>query len=210
MNLTSSSHAASLNHIPPSFINSSASLPTTMTSIQNSTCEDGTLCYITQPEQVYIRPVVFASLIVFTIYTLLSLFFHRFELLKSREEVNRLKIDRLDFRLKQLRLHERKVRKTLWEDCFQEDASELVQVRDLKHMMDIPEDIAIYEYGYDHAKGEVYEILRRRFMERYEVDPSQIEKDSKGMFGPVPTYRQGNTNLLVDSLIPEIYINMEY
>ena len=127
--------------------------------------------------------------------------------MKSREEFTRLKIDRLDCRLKQLRIHERKVKKKkLWEDCFQEDASELVQVRDLEHIMILSEDIFIYEYGYDRAKEESYEILRRRFMERYEVEPSQIEKDSKGMFKTVPTYREGNTNLLVDSLVPEFIL----
>ena len=72
--------------------------------------------------------------------------------------------------------------------------------------MILSEDIFIYEYGYDRAKEEAYEILRRRFMERYEVEPSQIEKDSKGMFGTVPTYREGNTNLLVDSLVPEFIL----
>ncbi|KAF7950285.1 hypothetical protein EAE96_007573 [Botrytis aclada] len=104
--------------------------------------------------------------------------------------------------MEQLRNHELKIRTTLFEDQFQQDASEIVQIRDLQNTNIVHERKAMHHFadGFAAAKREAYEISRRKFVKRYGVEPSQIKKKKHGEFAPVPMYRQGYRSLMTDSM----------
>ncbi|TGO49026.1 hypothetical protein BCON_0223g00130 [Botryotinia convoluta] len=201
MDLTSSSYTASLNPTPPSFINSSTSPLTTISSIQNSTSKDDNTCCITEianPGRVSVPIVALIVLVTLGIYTSLGLIFSRYDVYKLRKNVARLRFEKLDDRMEQLRNHELKIRTTLFEDHFQQDASELVQIRDLQNTTIVFDRGAMNHFadGFEAAKREAYEISRRKFVKRYQVESSQIKKKKHGEFGPVPKYSQGNRPLL--------------
>ncbi|TGO69477.1 hypothetical protein BOTNAR_0010g00110 [Botryotinia narcissicola] len=125
MDLTSSSHTASLSPTPSSAIHSLASLPTAISSPQNSTSKDDNTCYITDIDYPWLVPVPIIALVVPVILEILSFVYVN--------NVSRLRFEKLDDRMEQLRNHERDIRTTLFEDYFQQDASELAQIRDLQN-----------------------------------------------------------------------------
>ncbi|KAF7890771.1 uncharacterized protein EAF01_010580 [Botrytis porri] len=165
MDLTSSSYTASSSPTPPSF-------PATISLIQNSTSKDDNTCYITKTAdrgRVSVPIIALIVLIHTAIFTSLYLVCSRYVIYQSRKNVARLRFEKLDDRLKQLRNHELKIRATLFEDQSQQDASELVQIGDLQNTTTGFGGGAMDHFanGFEAAKRKLYEISRRKFVKRY-------------------------------------------
>ncbi|KAF5870516.1 uncharacterized protein Bfra_009904 [Botrytis fragariae] len=137
MDLTSSSYMASLSPTPSSLIHSSASLPAAFSSPQNSTT-------------------------LFGISSFLKLVSSRYEVYKLQKKVSRLRFETMNDRMEQLRNNELKLRTTLFEDHFQQDASELVQIRDLQNSTIVFDREAMNHFAVDFAAAqrEAYEVSR--------------------------------------------------
>ncbi|KAF7891844.1 hypothetical protein EAF00_008146 [Botryotinia globosa] len=210
MDLTSSSHTASLSPTPSSFIHSLASLPTAISSPQNSISKDNNTCYITDIDYPWLVHVPVIALVVLVILGILSFVFaivFRYKVYELEENVSRLRFEKLDDSLEQLRNHESKIRKTLFEDQFQQDAPELVQIRELQNMTIVFERGAMIHIAnrFEAAKREAYEILRQKFAKRYEVETSLVKRKRHWGFGPAPKYSRGNRRLMTDLMDVDIY-----
>ncbi|KAF7941885.1 uncharacterized protein EAE97_006722 [Botrytis byssoidea] len=193
MYLTSSSHTASLNPTSSSPIHSLASLPTAICPPQNSTSKDDNTCGTTDIDEPWRASVPITALVVLVVSGILSFVYvivFRYKVYKLQKNVSRLRFEKLDDRMEQLRNHECDIRTTLFEDYFQQDASELVQIRDLQNTTIVSERGATNQFaeGFEAAKREAYEISRRGFSKRYGVEPSQIKRKRHGEFGPVSKY----------------------
>ncbi|KAJ8065934.1 hypothetical protein OCU04_005032 [Sclerotinia nivalis] len=191
MNLAFSSHMATLKPMSSSFVNSSASLPTAISSILNSTSANGTFCYIattTNRWRVSMPTVTLVALILLEIILIIFLSISRFELSKTRAQADCLEYEKIHRFEEGLKSYRQKI----WEENYQQDASRVVKIRTLAQDSIAavnPESRVYYMAGFAAAMKEVHHILIEKFVERYGTPPSQIEEDREGKFGPVPRYR---------------------
>ncbi|KAF7891228.1 uncharacterized protein EAF02_001553 [Botrytis sinoallii] len=182
-----------------------------ISSPQNFTSKDDNTCCITDidnPWRDSMQIIALVTLVVLGIYSFVHLIISRYEVHKLEKNLSSLRFETMDDRVEQLRNHERKIRTTLFEDYFQQDASQLAQIRDLQNTTIVFERGAMNHFadGFEAAKREACEILQREFSKRYEVEPSQVKRKRHGGFGPVLKYSQRNRPLMTDLMdVDEIF-----